>query len=317
MAGDDILKIIEDLKKQLSNLSERYKALRQEKSGELRSGQAANNPEPTGTGAATASSETAATNTTQPAPPDRSPQAQNASPAAASGSGIPTTLTGSVGRGGQNNEVDVRAVQERLVRNAIQVTVDGKVGPQTIGAIERFQQHRIGVSDGRVDPNGNTWRALMGQQVPRQTPPPSAAATGGSAAGRIAHPMPNGRMTSPFGMRMHPIHRTQRMHNGIDYAAGGGSRIFAIADGVVNVRQNDPRGYGLWIQIDHGNGYFSRYAHLQSFSVSMGARVTKGQVIGIEGNTGGSTGPHLHFEIRKGSTAVNPAPYISGSKVFP
>ena len=110
-------------------------------------------------------------NNNQPAPPNRSPQAQNASPSAASSSNIPTTLTASVGRGGQNSEVDVRAVQNRLVRHGIQITVDGRVGPQTIAAIERFQTAKIGSADGRVDPGGNTWRALLGQTVARQAPP--------------------------------------------------------------------------------------------------------------------------------------------------
>ena len=181
MANDDILKIIEDLKKQLNDLSERYKTLRQEKSGELRSGQ--NNNTPPASGAATASAEAPAANAGQAAPADRSAQAENASPAATSGSGIPTTLTGSVGRGGDNKEVDVRAVQQRLVRNAIQVDTDGKIGPKTIEAIERFQRARIGVADGRVDPNGNTWKALMGQQVPRQEPPANSGGATNANAG--------------------------------------------------------------------------------------------------------------------------------------
>ena len=167
MANDDVLSIIEDLKKQLNELSDRYKALRQEKAGEIKQQAAGENPAPAN---ATANAAAPAP-TGQAAPPDRSPQTENASPAAASGSGIPTTLTGSVGRGGDNKEVDVRAVQQRLIRNAIQLEADGKIGPKTIEAIERFQRARIGVADGRVDPGGNTWKALLGQQVPRQEPP--------------------------------------------------------------------------------------------------------------------------------------------------
>lgn len=104
-------------------------------------------------------------------------------------------------------------------------------------------------------------------------------------------------LTSRYGLRIHPISGTQRMHTGIDIGAPSGAPIQAAASGLV-LRAGSYGGYGLTTIIDHGNGLATLYAHQSRLGVSAGERVIQGQVIGYVGSTGYSTGPHLHFEIR-------------------
>lgn len=119
----------------------------------------------------------------------------------------------------------------------------------------------------------------------------------------------SGRFTSPFGYRIHPISRTRRMHNGIDIANSTGTNIAASQNGKV-IFAGYQGSYGNLIVIRHANGMETAYAHLSRISVSVGDAVTQGQSIGKMGNTGGSTGSHLHFEIRSNGTAVNPMNYL-------
>lgn len=116
-----------------------------------------------------------------------------------------------------------------------------------------------------------------------------------------------GPVTSEFGPRW------GRMHQGIDIGIPTGTPIGAAKEGTVTFTGNDPRGYGLWIIIDHGDGITTRYAHLSGFSVSVGDQVERGDLIGGSGNTGSSTGPHLHFEVRTGGAAFNPRHVLSGN----
>ena len=113
-------------------------------------------------------------------------------------------------------------------------------------------------------------------------------------------------ITSEFGIRVHPITGEVRQHDGYDLCAntGAGSNIYASASGTVSVA-GWYGGYGKCVVIDHGGGLQSLYGHLSDISVKTGAKVRVGQKIGAEGSTGNSTGPHLHFEVRKDGTAVD------------
>ena len=130
----------------------------------------------------------------------------------------------------------------------------------------------------------------------------------------FSHPLNvNYRFTSSFGVRTDPKNGRKQMHNGIDLAAYSGSKIHATADGTVT-KAWVSGAYGKLIEIRHGMGYKTRYAHLKKIRVKSGQRVARGDVIGDMGNTGRSTGTHLHYEIRKNGTAINPMKYIKAAR---
>lgn len=116
------------------------------------------------------------------------------------------------------------------------------------------------------------------------------------------------RTASGYGRRIDPIYGTTRFHEGMDFAANPGTEVYATGDGTV-VEAGWQSGYGNTIVIDHGFGYMTRYAHLQSFRTQRGKKVVRGEVIGEVGNTGKSTGPHLHYEVHVKGQVVNPVNY--------
>jgi murein DD-endopeptidase MepM/ murein hydrolase activator NlpD len=113
-------------------------------------------------------------------------------------------------------------------------------------------------------------------------------------------------LTSTYGYRNDPFTGKRTAHHGIDMAGPVGLPIHCTGDGVVTFAQLNRHGYGKEVVIDHGYGYTTRYAHLQDIHVKVGQELKRGEVIGSLGNTGRSTGPHLHYEIRKDNRAVNP-----------
>lgn len=114
------------------------------------------------------------------------------------------------------------------------------------------------------------------------------------------------RISSHYGHRTDPFYKVTKFHGGIDFSGPVGTGIYATGDGVVSMVEQNKRGYGNNIIIDHGYGYKTRYAHLHSFSVKKGDKVQRGQEIGKMGNTGKSTAPHLHYEVIKNKKTVNP-----------
>ncbi|TAE47418.1 MAG: M23 family metallopeptidase [Bacteroidetes bacterium] len=123
-----------------------------------------------------------------------------------------------------------------------------------------------------------------------------------------------GMVISGFGMRMHPILKFRKMHTGLDMEAAIGTTVYATADGVVITSGTTQGGYGLQIEIKHGNfGYTTKYAHLSRTIVSEGQEVKRGQVIGYTGNSGQSKGPHLHYEIIKEGSKIDPIDYFYGN----
>lgn len=126
---------------------------------------------------------------------------------------------------------------------------------------------------------------------------------------RTDHLKRNFRYLSGFGMRIHPVHKIPRMHRGLDFTASKGTPVRATGDGKVIRVRRERTGYGRSIMIDHGYGYQTLYAHLEDMDVKVGQKVTKGEQIGTVGNTGTSTAPHLHYEVRFKDKAVNPIHY--------
>jgi len=137
-----------------------------------------------------------------------------------------------------------------------------------------------------------------------------AAANRVRGTGTLGWPVPsNGTVISGYGIRMHPVFKVYRQHTGIDIPARHGASVVAADTGTVLTSAYNST-YGNYIVISHGNGVTTLYAHLSSRRVSENATVTKGQVIGLIGSTGISTGPHLHFEVSINGSRVNPVKYL-------
>ena len=123
-------------------------------------------------------------------------------------------------------------------------------------------------------------------------------------------PLKSYTITSPFGMRVHPISKKWKMHEGVDMSAPQGTPIYAAKAGKVTTTSFQAGGAGYYVSINHGDGFSSIYMHMTHYIVKPGNYVSAGQVIGYVGSTGGSTGPHLHFGISYNGTYVNPMNYI-------
>lgn len=125
------------------------------------------------------------------------------------------------------------------------------------------------------------------------------------------------RTASGWGMRIHPIYKTKKFHYGMDFSAPTGTEIFATGDGVVSAVKTSFSGYGMHVEIDHGFGYKSLYAHLSKFHCRVGQKVKRGDVIGYVGSTGTSTAPHLHYEVKVKDKQVNPQFYYFQESLTP
>lgn len=142
-----------------------------------------------------------------------------------------------------------------------------------------------------------------------QSPPAKVAMTQ-SLSGPPAFTTPvSGRITSGFGIRMHPIDNVPHFHHGIDIAAPKGTRVACTDSGVVAFAGR--RGaYGNCIDIDHGGGWLTRYAHLDNITVQVGQEVQAANEIGTVGESGRTTGPHLHFELHRDGRRIDPLPFV-------
>ncbi len=118
------------------------------------------------------------------------------------------------------------------------------------------------------------------------------------------------RIASGFGYRIDPIYKDRRLHAGLDFTAASGTPIYATADGVVRDAGFNTGGYGNRVLINHGFGYETTYSHMYKIKARVGERVKRGEVIGYIGNTGKSTGPHLHYEVHRNGVAVDPIYYF-------
>jgi murein DD-endopeptidase MepM/ murein hydrolase activator NlpD len=126
-------------------------------------------------------------------------------------------------------------------------------------------------------------------------------------------PVENGWMSSQFGTRVDPFTGLRAFHAGVDFAARRGSNVTSVAAGIVS-DVADRFGYGLLVEVNHGNGYVTRYGHNDSALVAVGDRIRKGQAIALVGETGRSTGPHVHFEVLLNGRTVNPHQYIQAAR---
>lgn len=121
------------------------------------------------------------------------------------------------------------------------------------------------------------------------------------------------KLVSGFGNRINPFHKARVAHEGVDFAAPRGTEVYATGNGKIkSIKTNSvlETGYGNYIEIDHGFGYVTKYAHLNNVSVKVGEAVVRGQLIGTVGSTGGSTAPHVHYEVIKNKVKVDPINFI-------
>jgi murein DD-endopeptidase MepM/ murein hydrolase activator NlpD len=158
--------------------------------------------------------------------------------------------------------------------------------------------------------NDAQFASLFSAWVKMEQPTEQSAQTKASIPSR--EPVDNVTLTSSFGNRNDPFHGRRRMHQGIDIPGPIGTPVYATADGVVR-RSEWANGYGNLVEINHGNGLETRYGHLSKLIAQPNERVRRGQLIGLMGSTGRSTGSHLHYEVRIAGAAVNPMPYIEGT----
>ena len=118
------------------------------------------------------------------------------------------------------------------------------------------------------------------------------------------------QLTSGFGMRIDPFTKLRKPHLGVDFSVPTNSEVVATGNGVIVKASHSIRSYGNLVEIDHGHGYVTRYAHLNSYTVKVGQKVKRGERVGYSGNTGKSTAPHLHYEVHFNSDPVNPVFYF-------
>ena len=185
-----------------------------------------------------------------------------------------------------------------IVANRRTAGGESQEGPLLYAAIERFGGAKVRLMkwtlNGRtdwVDANG------AGRQVATNIWPVA------------------GRITSGFGLRVHPILRFARMHRGIDFGAGYGAPIVAAADGQVSL-SGWSGGYGRQVRIAHGGGMVTSYSHMSRLVAEQGSFVRQGQLIGYVGSSGLSTGPHLHYEVHRNGTAINPLSVRLGNRAL-
>lgn len=150
--------------------------------------------------------------------------------------------------------------------------------------------------------------ARLQREIEQRASSSSSSGTSSSRPDGLIKPI-NGRISSPYGYRVHPILGTRRLHTGIDLAAGTGTPIKAAGSGTV-ILAGRWGGYGNAVVIDHGGGLTTVYAHQSRIAVSSGAQVSRGATIGYVGCTGYCTGPHLHFETRVNGTPVDPMRFL-------
>lgn len=129
----------------------------------------------------------------------------------------------------------------------------------------------------------------------------------------LARPIGAARMSSGYGTRLDPFNGRLAMHTGQDFAGPRGARILAAADGVVK-DTGWQTGYGKTVDVEHGYGFMTKYGHLSEILVKEGQHVKKGQVIAVQGSTGRSTGPHLHYEVRYHNKTLNPKNFLHADK---
>lgn len=223
------------------------------------------------------------------------------------GLAIPEKITGYA----TTSDVNLRTEADRKARSVGRLSFNEEVEvlgiTESTDTIDGFTDNWVLV---RRNDGTEGWvfgRFLNNQPIEKGKTPPSRKETS-----RALFKMPaDGIITSPFGHRVHPISRKQNsFHSGMDIGAPEGTPVKVAAAGTVRVSAFKKNGYGNLIVIDHGDSLSTYYGHLSVRNVAEGDTVRQGEVIGKVGSTGASTGPHLHFEVRRGDKALDPDAFL-------
>ena len=229
----------------------------------------------------------------------------------------PLRIRGTVGpslyRSARAAGAPVKAVQQYLQAIDAHVSLDGDVSPgDQFDFVVAYKRATSGESEtgellfAGLERGGRPLAQLVRWGSDGQFYDANGSESAGGESQRASLYAPvNGRMTSGFGLRRHPILGYVRMHAGIDFGAAWGSPIFAVSDGVVSYAGRHG-GHGNYVRLEHGGGLGTGYGHMSRIAVAPGTHVRAGQVIGFVGSSGLSTGPHLHYEVYRGGVTVNP-----------
>lgn len=199
-----------------------------------------------------------------------------------------------------NELVDLKSRENDIIRKTLSISKDGET-PITLmtlnGINEYIEEQKIAYVELNYEVN-KQWDSIS--NIPVICPISSSDLK---------------CVSDDYGFRLHPINNKIIFHEGVDLSAKIKSDVFSTSNGTVSLVRHSNKGYGNRIVIDHGNGYKTVYAHLNDISVKVGQEVLLGETIGHVGNTGLSTGPHLHYEVLVNNKHVNPSDYyILGSK---
>jgi len=211
----------------------------------------------------------------------------------------------------EQQEVELIAMREKLfVDEARQreLTAEATSRAETVHRELDTQRKLLATLESLIDEFETEIEGLDAEQKRLEELIRGSTGGGGTTPGKLVRPVP-GKITSPFGPRLHPILGYTRMHTGADMTAPLGQDIRAGAAGRV-ILASTYGGYGLTVIIDHGGGMTTLYAHQSKVFVVAGEQVTAGETVGEAGSSGLATGPHLHFEVRINGTPVDPADYL-------
>lgn len=188
-----------------------------------------------------------------------------------------------------------------------------KTGAEYEALVEKAEEDKANldadVKDKQTEYNEAKRAEWLATSVPATTSGGSSSSSEPVYSGSWVKPCKYSKVSSPYGMRIHPVYKVWKMHYGIDLAASKGTPIYAARAGVVKYATWDDSA-GYYVNINHGDGFNTIYMHMTHYVVKKGQSVTAGQVIGYVGSTGTSTGPHLHFSMKYNGSYVNPANYI-------
>ncbi|NVK43016.1 MAG: M23 family metallopeptidase [Oceanospirillaceae bacterium] len=186
--------------------------------------------------------------------------------------------------------------------------------------LETLQEEnlRMGEVNESLDQSLSGLESMLGLPASETYTPKQAEVLKATAAQRLflLHSIPNGvpiqgtRISDRFGMRVNPVSRKKGMHNGIDFAANRGTPVYTTADGIVEFSGRQS-GFGKVVIVQHNFGFKTYYAHLDQLNVKAGDLVAKGDLVAHSGNSGRSTGPHLHYEVRRLYSAIDPEPFLN------